>query len=432
MRITFVLPWGAMAAALGACSMSGSAPSSEQTAAAPAMEERFAKAMPAEPALPPAMAPPTGSLSAALSGQALGGSSGAIGDAEGTFGARAPGKPSPRLARKDRGRGDGEGDDKGGVAGPGATGAPKPKRMVHYNGNLRLKVTNPGEVLNHAAELCEEVGGFIESLTVDTVVLRVPVAQFRPLFAKLVGLGEVLARSISAQDVTDAFTAMELRVKILRASRDRLVALLAKATTARAKLELLAEIQRLTEEVDQLERAMTQFQSLAQFSRIALAVEVKNVQVESRAAEPIAAFRWIHHLSPFSQGVAGANHWLELDAPKGMVALDRRDCWMAESADGARIWASQNDAGPAATTDFWIAAIKTRLGPEYASAAVTQVGKFRVLRLVDDKGDSGYRYLVAVRADGEKLQVVETYFPDAAQEKRYGDAVRGVIERGES
>jgi hypothetical protein len=325
------------------------------------------------------------------------------------------------------------GDVRGGSGKDGAAAAEaKPKRMVHYNGNLRLKVTNASDVLNHAAKDCEDMGGYVETLTIDTVILRVPVAQFRPLFAKLLGLGEVMARSISAQDVTDAFTAMELRARILKASRDRLVALLAKATTARAKLDLLSEIRRLTEEIDQLDRYLTQIQSLAQFSRITLNVEVKTVAFDNRAQEPVAAFKWVHDLSPFKQGVAAANKRLELKVPKGMVELDRDDLWIAESADGARVWASQNKLGPAGTTDFWIDAVKSRLGPEYVTAEISTVGKFKVLRLVDEQSDNSYRYLVAVRADGKKLQVVEAYFMNAEQEKRYGDVVKAAIERGES
>jgi hypothetical protein len=394
------------------------------TAGAPASEMA-----PAEKAMAP-MAAARGLFGA--SANALSSDEGGAGGSGGKGGReRRRNTPTPTDKPRSEARG-----GKDGTATP--TVDAKPKRLVHYNGNLRLKVTNASDVLSHAAKVCEEAGGYVETLTIDTVILRVPVVQFRPLFAKLLGLGEIMSRSITAQDVTDAFTAMDLRLRILKASRDRLVALLPKATTARAKLDLLSEIRRLTEEIDQLDRYLTQIQSLAQFSRISLNVEVKQVQVETRAQEPIAAFKWIHDLSPFKQGVAERNSWLELQAPQGMAVVDDSDtwfvddCWHAESPDGAKLWASQNDLGPAGSTDFWIDAVKARLGPEYVAAEVTTVGKFKVLRLLDENSDNGYRYLVAVKADHDKLQVVEAYFANAEQEKRYGAVVRAAIERGDS
>ncbi len=338
-------------------------------------------------------------------------------------------------AQQDRAPGD---SAEGGKGASVTSEVPKPKRMVHYTGSLRLRATLPAELLGHAAKACEERGGYVESLTATTMVLRVPVLKFRELYEALLALGEVVSRSVSAADVTDAFMAMELRARILKASRDRLVTLLGKATTARAKLDLLSEIKRLTDEVDQLDRALTQYQALALYSRIELAVEPRQVDVRSRGDEPIAAFRFIHDLNPFKEGVASANHWLSLQVPDGMVQPERGDqrffdaCWVAESADGARIWASQNKPSVTGSTDFWIATIRERLGREYATAEVSSAGGFKVLRLVDDATADSYRYLVAVRADGKWLQLVEVYYPNAEQEKRFSAAVIASLQRGES
>ena len=85
--------------------------------------------------------------------------------------------------------------------------------MVHYNGHLQLRVTNPTETLQQAAEFVDERGGYVEQRTDTSVTLRVPVAKFREVYARLAKLGEVLSRSMTAQDVTDQFVAMDLRVK---------------------------------------------------------------------------------------------------------------------------------------------------------------------------------------------------------------------------
>lgn len=304
-------------------------------------------------------------------------------------------------------------------------------RMVQYTAALKLKVVNGTETLEKAANLNDSMGGYVESLVDSTLVLRVPVARFRELFAALLNLGEVIERSINAEDVTDAFAAMDLRAGILRASRDRLVTLLGRATTARQKLELLSEIDRLTQAIDQLEAAMTATASLAAYSRITLEAVARTLQLDSSANEKIAVFRWIHALSPFDKSTAIGASRLKLDAPEGMLAIERDDdLWLAESADGAAIWASERDNEPRGSTEFWVEALRARLGPQYVESEVTDVGGFKVLRLIDEKNDTAYRYLVALRARGKKLQVVEVYFSSLAQEKRYAAAVQAVMQKG--
>jgi hypothetical protein len=330
----------------------------------------------------------------------------------------------PKGAESDGEAGDMPADD--GVR-PGS--APKPKRMVHYNGFLKLRVSNPTETLQQATEIADAAGGYVESLSSTTVTLRVPVAKFREIYTKLAKIGDVLSRSMTAHDVTDAFVAMDLRVKTLRASRDRLITLLARAKKTREKLHLLREIQRLTEEIDQLEMHLGTLVSLAALSRLTVEAVPHQLQVRGSVTEPIAAFRWIHGLSPFARDIAFHGDKLELAVPKGMVELSDRAFWIAESADGAVIWASEQENLPAGSSEYWINAIKTRLGPEFGEANISKIGGFQVLRMVD-QSEKAYRYVVAARVAGDVLELIEVYYPSGDHEKRYGAAVKSVIEGG--
>lgn len=357
--------------------------------------------------------------------------------------AAAPPAPPPTRMRAEpkRGREGSGGSFLGGLDAPSSAvadpsdgarpgPAPKPKRMVHYNGFLRLKVTNVTETLQHASEIADAVGGYVENLTATSVTLRVPVAHFRETFKKIAKIGDVMSRSMTAQDVTDAFVATELRIKTLHASRDRLIALLGKARKAREKLRLLREIKRLTEELDQLEMQLTTIAALASFSRLSVEAVPHQVHVGDAADEPIASFRWIHRLSPFSRDVAYyEGERLELAVPKGLVELTDTDHWIAESADGVVIWSHVRENIPVGTSAFWLAAIKARLGPSYAKAEVKQLGRFHVLKLID-QSEAAYRYLIGVHVDGDDLEVVEVYYPGAEQEKRHDAAVRAAIEGG--
>jgi hypothetical protein len=303
------------------------------------------------------------------------------------------------------------------------------QRMLHYYASAQLRVDSPRKTADEASRIAIESGGFVEQLATNAVVLRVPVAQFRAVLASLLKLGDVISKTISAHDVTDAFAAVELRLQTAKTSRDRLIVLLAKARTEREKLDLLREIQRLTQEIDELDNASKTLVSLANFSRIQLTLEERTRALNAQADEPVAAFQWIHALSAFRRDVAFEGKKLKLDVPQGFVQLDDKQHWIAESADAAVFWSSKRDNAPQGTTRFWADAVKARLEPEFASVKEEQAGAFTVLRFVD-RSDSPYHYLVALRANGDALEVIEAHFPTAEQEKRYGAAVIASITKG--
>ncbi len=311
-----------------------------------------------------------------------------------------------------------------------ADGEPPPQeRMLHYYASAQLRVDSLRKTADEASRIAIASGGFVEQLTSNAVVLRVPVAEFRTVLASLLKLGDVVSKTISAHDVTDAFAAVELRLQAARTSRDRLIALLAKARTEREKLDLLREIQRLTQEMDELDNASKTLVSLASFSRIQLTLEERARQLNAQADEPVAAFQWIHQLSAFRRDVAFAGKKLKLEVPQGFVQLDDKQHWIAESADAAVFWSSKRDNTPQGTTRFWADAVKARLEPEFGSVKEEQAGAYTVLHFVD-RSDTPYHYVVALRANGDELDVIEAHFPSADQEKRHNAAVMASITKG--
>ena len=306
----------------------------------------------------------------------------------------------------------------------------KPARLVHYHGFVKLKVTSPAEALEQAQALATAAGGYVEQSSDTVVVLRIPVDKLRQVFADVQKIGDVLSRSLTAQDVTDAYTALELRLSTLSASRDRLVELLAKVRNEQEKLSLLREIRRLTEEIDQLEIQTKTLLKLAAYSRLSVEVVPRQAHT-AEAVEELAAFRFILDLSPFRRDVARGADRLDFTAPDGFVELDKKGPWIAESADGAVIWTSERDNEPRGDTDYWLEAVRTRLAPGWAEQEVLTVGDYKVLRLVD-AGSAHYRYLVGVKAAGKHLDLVEVYYPSPEHEKRHDAAVRAAIGKGES
>jgi hypothetical protein len=319
------------------------------------------------------------------------------------------------------------------------------ERKVHYNGWARVRVARTEDLVKQVADLATGAGGAVETMDPRRITVRVPVEKFHAVFAQVLGLGDVLDKSVTAEDITEAWSEVDLRLQTARATRERLMSILARTKDEKQKIQILKQIQRLTEEIDGLESRLKVLSTLAAFSRITVE-GVPRQAVENRSMEDeIAGFEWIRALSPFRRDVAFSGKALRLDVPEGFVLLDDRKHFVAESADGAVVWAARLDDVPRGDAAFWIEAVRSRLSPEFSSAAVSTLGTWQVLRLVDpsaaipqaaqapasveDTTDGGpYVYLVAIQVVGDERWLVEVYFTSPAQETRYGPAVRAAIQ----
>ncbi|MFZ5477120.1 MAG: DUF4349 domain-containing protein [Myxococcota bacterium] len=308
-----------------------------------------------------------------------------------------------------------------------ATPEPAEARMVHYEGWATLRVAHREETSDAVQKVATDAGGYLERMGDGYVIVRVPVAKFDAAFAAVLALGEVVQKRIAAEDVTEAFTDSKLRLDSAKATRDRLVALLAKAKTDEEKLRLIREIKEVTEQIDQLEAAVRLLRELADFSRISVQLEERPALSWQGDDTDPAALAWIRALSPFNRTVY--DRPLKLDVPAGLVKLDEKKSFVTESPDGTRFWATRTDNEPVGTAAFWMDAIAARLSPEFASAERGEHGGWTTLRLVD-RGDPAYAWWIAVRVDGEHLDLAQAYFPTLEQETRYRDAVRAALAGG--
>ena len=304
------------------------------------------------------------------------------------------------------------------------------QRMVHYNGYLELRVTKADESTEAIKAMIEELGGYVESCSSRHVTVRVPVKSFPTAMEQTMALGDVLSRSVTAEDVTESYTAIDLRLQTARATRDRLVALLARAKDEQEKIALLKQIQRVNEEIDVTESQLRTLASLASYSRLSISLVPRDAFADRSHREDAVGLEWIQALTPFRRDVGSDGRRLSIETPEGLVQLSTRGRFVAESADGAVLWTGRLPNEPQGDADFWIEAIESRLAPEFAAAEITTVGEWTMLRLVSD-GEQPYRYLVGLIDDGKKLKLVEIYYPGEEQEQRYGEAILSSLRGGE-
>jgi hypothetical protein len=131
-----------------------------------------------------------------------------------------------------------------GAAGSGAADAStqaEGDRQVIQSGYATITVTDPAEAADAATRIALAAGGRVDDRTEQSadgttqarasLTLRIPADELEDALTELKALGEPVSVSISANDVTSTVTDLDARISALQASVDRLLALLAQATS---------------------------------------------------------------------------------------------------------------------------------------------------------------------------------------------------------
>lgn len=165
------------------------------------------------------------------------------------------------------------------AAQPAQAPSPAPAPMLVYTADVRLMVEQPQitEVLDRVTDLAYSLGGYLVRRNNSSVQVRVPSSRFRDGLRQVEGLGEVVQRSINADDVSEEFRDIEVRLQNLRAVRRRLEEFLARAANVTDALAVERELERVAAEIDRIEGRM-RFLS----ARVAFSLVTVNVQPRPR------------------------------------------------------------------------------------------------------------------------------------------------------
>jgi hypothetical protein len=126
-------------------------------------------------------------------------------------------------------------------------------RMLVQRGELGIEVARPSEAARAFLVRVKELGGHLAKQSGTTLVVRMPAAQFDAVFAAACELGRVVRESREANDVTEEFLDLGIRLETARKARDRLLEVLQKAERIEDILKVEAELRRLTEEIERME-----------------------------------------------------------------------------------------------------------------------------------------------------------------------------------
>jgi Domain of unknown function (DUF4349) len=153
--------------------------------------------------------------------------------------------------------------------------------LLIYTGNVGMEVSEPAVVpttIDKVIDLAESFGGYLAARTDSSVVVRVPSRHFRDTLTALEKLGEVKRRSVNAEDVSEQYHDLEVRLANLKTVQKRLQDFLARAANVNEALQVEHELERVGQEIDRIEGRMRFLRARATFSTITVDITAKPKQ----------------------------------------------------------------------------------------------------------------------------------------------------------
>jgi len=190
----------------------------------------------------------------------------------------APAKPAPPADAK---KAEPAAQPQAAQPGPGQQEQqPHDTAMLIYTAHLVMAVYQVDQGLAAVEKVARDMGGYLALKRDREIVIRVPRARFEPTLAAIDKIGDVLHRDVQAQDVTDEYVDLEIRIKNARAVQVRLKQLLEKAAVKEA-LEIEKELRRVTEELELLEGKLKLLKDKIAYSTITVTFEPRGSTIQA-------------------------------------------------------------------------------------------------------------------------------------------------------
>lgn len=170
----------------------------------------------------------------------------------------------------------------GSLAGPPVESSPQPTEtsasesprtapLLIYTGRIVLAIFNVTESQERALALVEAMGGYSAQRSGQSMVFRVPAERFREALEQLAALGDVLSLDWKADDVSDQFRDLQIRLRNATEMRARLEALLQRAERVEDALQIEQQLERITLDIERIRGELRSLGDRIAFSTIEVA-----------------------------------------------------------------------------------------------------------------------------------------------------------------
>jgi len=179
---------------------------------------------------------------------------------------------------------------------PPAPPSPPGERMLIYTGEVQVEVAHAEESAARFLADIEALGGYLQQQAGTSMTLRLPATAFDDAFEKARGMGRVLAEARRANDVTEEFVDLGIRIDNARKSRDRLLEVLKIAEKVEDILKVEAELRRLTEELERMEGRRTFLQDQVTMATLHVDFRAVAAPPPARRVQRPSRFGWVNRV----------------------------------------------------------------------------------------------------------------------------------------
>ncbi len=305
--------------------------------------------------------------------------------------------------------------------------AEKPARLRIYKARAEVLVPTIAEAITKFTTTVENEGGYVETRNDADIVCRVPVASFKKLIEELKTYGIVTRFSESAEDVTRQHLDLVIRLENADKSRQRLLAILEKATDTEAILKIEQEIRRLTDEIEQMQASLRNLDQQIAYSTIEAIFHANAPEIH----EPVTRsglFPWFDTLgleqlsssmersSPASPSFLSALFGDAREPPKGFIAVATTDAdidYKAIAADRSKFRARIFESSPEGDLAFWLAAFRSDFKDRRGYVILSE-------KSVSIDGRPGAEFVIEGTVRGQPLKYL---FAMSVEEGRFEDRI---------
>jgi hypothetical protein len=167
--------------------------------------------------------------------------------------------------------------------------------MLIYTAQITMAVFEVNASLVKVEAIGRELGGFLAKRDDSSITIRVPAARFDEAVQRIEGVGDMLHRNVAAEDVTEQFRDLEIRLKSARAVQQRLTELLAKAAKVEDSLAIERELDRVSGEIERLEGRIKFLRDRAAFSTLTVTFQAKATEQVGKSQVKLPV-NWIYNL----------------------------------------------------------------------------------------------------------------------------------------
>jgi len=142
------------------------------------------------------------------------------------------------------------------------------RRIIISTADLRLETENPDSVHSRTVEVALDCGGYVLNSTPDQTSIRLPATEFHEALTEIEGLGAVVDKKISGNDITEKYRDLEIRLANALKTRGRYLKLLDEANNLQEIFRVEKELERMNHEIETLKGQINRLSHLTRYSTI--------------------------------------------------------------------------------------------------------------------------------------------------------------------